>query len=132
MRSPVPYIPPPLPALAAPVIRDDIALQDIAPSDWNALTGGQPFPALALDPHLPARAMRVPVHVTGEAIAAAATPPRPNPLPRKRPAAATRLKIDRDLVKALALYNRNQLIPCPACGIDTRGANLVRQFDKHY
>lgn len=43
MRSPVPYVAPPLPALAAPVIRNDIALQDIAPAAWNALTGGQPF-----------------------------------------------------------------------------------------
>jgi predicted N-acyltransferase len=43
MRSPVPYHAPPLPALAAPVIRDDIALRDIEPNAWNALTGGQPF-----------------------------------------------------------------------------------------
>jgi predicted N-acyltransferase len=43
MRSPVPYVAPPLPALTAPVIRSDIVLQDIPPAAWNALTGGQPF-----------------------------------------------------------------------------------------
>ena len=43
MRAPVPFVPPPMPVVAAPLIRDDVALRAIAPADWNALTGGQPF-----------------------------------------------------------------------------------------
>jgi predicted N-acyltransferase len=43
MRAPVPFSPAPLPALAAPVVRDDVALSDIAPAAWDALGGGQPF-----------------------------------------------------------------------------------------
>ncbi len=43
MQSPVPYIPPPLPVVASPVIRDDVALEDIPATTWNALSGTQPF-----------------------------------------------------------------------------------------
>jgi predicted N-acyltransferase len=32
-----------MPVVASPVIRDDVALSAIAPSDWNALAAGQPF-----------------------------------------------------------------------------------------
>ncbi len=43
MRSPVPFVPPALPVVASPVIRDDVALAAIPAATWNALTGGQPF-----------------------------------------------------------------------------------------
>jgi len=43
MRAPVPFVAPPLPVVASPVIRDDVTLDAIAPAAWNALTGGQPF-----------------------------------------------------------------------------------------
>ena len=43
MRAPVPYVDPPLPALATPVVRSDVGLESIAPDTWDALTGGQPF-----------------------------------------------------------------------------------------
>jgi uncharacterized protein len=43
MRAPVPFIPPSLPVVASALIRDDVALGDIAAADWNALAGSQPF-----------------------------------------------------------------------------------------
>ena len=43
MRAPVPFIPPTLPVVASALIRDDVALGDIAAADWNALAGSQPF-----------------------------------------------------------------------------------------
>jgi predicted N-acyltransferase len=43
MRAPVPFVAPPMPVVASPMIREDVALRDIAPADWNALTGGQPI-----------------------------------------------------------------------------------------
>ncbi len=43
MRAPVPFVPPPLPVVASPVIRDDVPLDAIAPAAWDALAGGQPF-----------------------------------------------------------------------------------------
>ena len=43
MRAPVPFIPPSLPVVASALIRDDVALGDIAAADWNALSGSQPF-----------------------------------------------------------------------------------------
>lgn len=43
MRSPVPFVAPPLPVIASPVIRDDVALAAIDPATWNALAGEQPF-----------------------------------------------------------------------------------------
>jgi uncharacterized protein len=43
MRPPILFVPPPLPVVASPVIRDDVALADIAPEDWDALAGAQPF-----------------------------------------------------------------------------------------
>jgi predicted N-acyltransferase len=43
MRAPVPFIPPSLPVVASALIRDDVALGDIATADWNALAGSQPF-----------------------------------------------------------------------------------------
>jgi predicted N-acyltransferase len=43
MRAPIPFSPPPLPVPTSPVIRDDVALTDIAPADWNGLAAGQPF-----------------------------------------------------------------------------------------
>jgi predicted N-acyltransferase len=43
MRPPVPFSPPPLPVPSSPVVRDDVALEAIAPATWDALAGGQPF-----------------------------------------------------------------------------------------
>ena len=43
MRAPVPFVAPPMPVVASPVIRDDVALDAIAPATWDALAGGQPF-----------------------------------------------------------------------------------------
>jgi predicted N-acyltransferase len=43
MRAPVPFLPPCLPVVASPVIRDDVPLDDIPASEWNALAGSQPF-----------------------------------------------------------------------------------------
>jgi uncharacterized protein len=43
MHAPVPFVPPPLPVVASPVIRDDVALVDVDPASWNALAGSQPF-----------------------------------------------------------------------------------------
>ena len=43
MRAPVPFVPPPLPVVASPLVRDDVALDSIAPAAWDALAGGQPF-----------------------------------------------------------------------------------------
>jgi uncharacterized protein len=43
MHSPVPFLPPPLPVIASPLIRDDVALQDIPAASWNAISGAQPF-----------------------------------------------------------------------------------------
>ena len=47
MRSPVPFVPPSLPIVASPMIRDDVALGEIAAASWNALSGSQPFLAHA-------------------------------------------------------------------------------------
>ena len=46
MRSPVPFVATP-PVVASALIRDDVALADIAPADWDALAPGQPFIAHA-------------------------------------------------------------------------------------
>ncbi|MEO8346161.1 MAG: GNAT family N-acetyltransferase [Betaproteobacteria bacterium] len=43
MRSPIPFNPPPLPVVASPLIRDDVALEEIPAASWNALAGTQPF-----------------------------------------------------------------------------------------
>jgi len=43
MRAPVPFTPPTLPVVASALIRDDVALGDIAATAWNALSGSQPF-----------------------------------------------------------------------------------------
>jgi len=43
MRAPVPYQPPALPGPASPVVRDDVPLESIDATAWNALTGGQPL-----------------------------------------------------------------------------------------
>ena len=43
MRPPVPFSPPPLPVPSSPVVRDDVALEAIAPTNWDALAGSQPF-----------------------------------------------------------------------------------------
>lgn len=43
MRAPVPFVPPPLPVAASPLIRDDVALEAIPAAAWDALAGGQPF-----------------------------------------------------------------------------------------
>jgi hypothetical protein len=43
MRSPVPFVAIPMPVVASPRIRDDVALADIAPGDWNALAPGHPL-----------------------------------------------------------------------------------------
>jgi len=43
MRAPVPFTPPTLPVVSSPLIRDDVALGDIAAPAWNALSGSQPF-----------------------------------------------------------------------------------------
>lgn len=45
MRSPVPFVAPPLPVVASPVIREDVPLADIPPALWDALPAsrGQPF-----------------------------------------------------------------------------------------
>jgi len=43
MRAPVPFVAPPMPVVASPVIRDDVALDAIASATWDALAGGQPF-----------------------------------------------------------------------------------------
>jgi uncharacterized protein len=43
MRAPVPFTPPTLPVVASALIRDDVALGDIAAEAWNALAGSQPF-----------------------------------------------------------------------------------------
>jgi len=43
MLVPTPFVPPPLPVIASPVIRDDVALEAIDTAAWNALSDGQPF-----------------------------------------------------------------------------------------
>ena len=43
MRAPVPFSPPTFPVVASALIRDDVPLGAIAPADWNALSGSQPF-----------------------------------------------------------------------------------------
>ncbi len=43
MRSPVPFIAPPLPVVASPTLRDDVQLEDIDAATWDAVAGGQPF-----------------------------------------------------------------------------------------
>ena len=43
MFVPTPFLPPPLPVIASPVIRDDVPLDAIDAAAWNALTDGQPF-----------------------------------------------------------------------------------------
>ncbi len=43
MRAPIPFVAPPMPVVASPVIRDDVALDAIAPATWDALAGSQPF-----------------------------------------------------------------------------------------
>jgi len=43
MRSPVPFVAPPMPVVASPVVRDDVPLAEIPAADWNAIGGGQPF-----------------------------------------------------------------------------------------
>jgi len=43
MRAPVPFTAPSLPVVASPMIRDDVALEDVAATQWNALAGSQPF-----------------------------------------------------------------------------------------
>ena len=43
MRAPVPFTPPSMPVVASALIRDDVALGDIAATDWNALACSQPF-----------------------------------------------------------------------------------------
>ena len=43
MRAPVPFVPPSMPVVASPLLRDDVALSDIDATDWNALAGSQPF-----------------------------------------------------------------------------------------
>src|SRR5664279_4824429 len=43
MRAPVPFVPPPMPVVASPMIRDDVTLDAIAPAEWDLLAGGQPF-----------------------------------------------------------------------------------------
>jgi predicted N-acyltransferase len=43
MRSPVPFVATPMPVVASPVIRDDVALADIPAAHWNVLAGEQPF-----------------------------------------------------------------------------------------
>src|SRR5690349_13897330 len=47
MRSPVPFVATPMPVVASPLVRDDVALSDIAAGDWNALAAGNPFLAHA-------------------------------------------------------------------------------------
>lgn len=43
MRAPVPFQPPSLPVPSSPVVRDDVRLDAITPSAWDALAPGQPF-----------------------------------------------------------------------------------------
>ncbi|HEY1329217.1 MAG TPA: GNAT family N-acetyltransferase [Casimicrobiaceae bacterium] len=43
MRAPVPFKPAGMPVPTSPLIRDDVALSDIAPAQWDALAGGQPL-----------------------------------------------------------------------------------------
>ncbi len=43
MRAPVPVSATPLLVPASPLVRDDVALTDIAPRDWNALAEGHPL-----------------------------------------------------------------------------------------
>jgi len=43
MRAPSPAAATPWPVPAAPLVREDVALADIAPSDWDALTKGHPL-----------------------------------------------------------------------------------------
>jgi uncharacterized protein len=43
MRAPVHFVSPPLPVVASPMIRDDVALEDIPAASWNAVSGSQPF-----------------------------------------------------------------------------------------
>jgi predicted N-acyltransferase len=47
MRSPVPFVATPMPVVASPLVRDDVALADIAAEDWDALAPGNPFLAHA-------------------------------------------------------------------------------------
>lgn len=45
MQSPVPFVAPPLPIAASPVLRTDVTLAEVAPAAWDALAGTsiQPF-----------------------------------------------------------------------------------------
>jgi hypothetical protein len=43
MRAPVPFKPAAVPVALAPVVRDDVALEAIAPARWDTLTLGQPL-----------------------------------------------------------------------------------------
>lgn len=47
MRSPVPFVAPPLPVVASALIREDVGLADIAPAAWHALQGDKAQPFLA-------------------------------------------------------------------------------------
>ena len=67
MRSPVPFVAPPLPVVASPLIRDDVPLEAIPPAAWNAVAGGQPF---LRHPFLSA------LHDTGCAVTATGWTPR--------------------------------------------------------
>ena len=73
-----------MPAPAAPVVRDDVPLESIAPAEWNTLTGGQP---------LLSHAFLCALHATG--CAAPATGWRPHYLTAWA---------GRELVGALPLY----------------------------
>ena len=43
MRSPVPFVATPMPVVASPLVRDDVALCDIAVAEWDALAPESPF-----------------------------------------------------------------------------------------
>lgn len=59
MRAPVPFVAPPMPVVASPMIRDDVTLDAIAPAEWDLLAGGQPFLS---------HAFLTALHVTGCAV----------------------------------------------------------------
>ncbi|MCC6869581.1 MAG: N-acetyltransferase, partial [Burkholderiales bacterium] len=44
MQPPVPFVAPPLPIAASPVLRTDVTLAEIAPAAWDALAGDSPQP----------------------------------------------------------------------------------------
>lgn len=69
MRSPVPFVPPPLPVTASPAIRDDVALEQIPAPTWDALPGGHAQPFLA-------HAFLTALHQTGCAIPRTGWKPR--------------------------------------------------------